>query len=82
MVDILGPTAVALLCGVVMLAGRHRGITGPTGSSLVPPPLFPLSEAVHEEIRSPMTAPSPVHRQGLQRSAYCCFVRDSKQQRT
>lgn len=36
-------------------AGRH----GTEGSSSVPPPLWPLSEAAHKEIRSPMRGPSP-----------------------
>ena len=53
-------TAVALreIVPPPPIVGAELGVTGPTGSSSVPPPLWPLSDAARKENWSP-TAPSP-----------------------
>ena len=59
-----------LLCG--MVGPPALGVTGPTGSSSVPPPLplWPLSEAARKERRSPaMTAPSPASKKSSDESS-------------
>jgi hypothetical protein len=46
---------------MLVLVLAALGVTGPTGSSSVPPPLpfWPFPEAARKESRSGMTAPSP-----------------------
>jgi hypothetical protein len=65
--------AVSLvLCGrVLVLVFAALGVTGPTGSSSVPPPLplWPLSEAGRKERRSGMTAPSPASKKSSEESS-------------